>query len=73
MESNHAKLPFRAVCKFAFGGIDLRIYRLLVLPLVLFNLHPFGVAAFFPGDPLDVSVSLVRCRSLWRTTTGVEF
>ena len=54
MESNHAKLPFRAVCKFAFGGIDLRIYRLFILALDLLNLQPFGVASFFPGAPLDV-------------------
>ena len=53
-ESNGAKLPFRAVCKFAFGGIDLRIYSSFFLPFVLFNLRPFGVASFFPGGPLDV-------------------
>ncbi len=53
-ESNRAKLPFRAVCKFAFGGIDLRIYSSFFLPFVLFNLQPFGVAAFIPGGPLDM-------------------
>ena len=53
-ESNRAKLPFRAVCKFAFGGIDFCIYRMLVLPLVLFNLQLFGGVSFFPGGPLDV-------------------
>ena len=53
-ESNRAKLPFRAVCKFAIGGIDLRIYSSFFLPLVLFNLQPFGLMAFFPGGPLDV-------------------
>jgi len=53
-ESNRAKLPFRAVCKFAFGGIDFRIYRMLVLPLILFNLQLFGDVSFFPGGPLDV-------------------
>ena len=53
-ESNGAKLPFRAVCKFAFGGIDLRIYSSFFLPFALFNMRPFGVASFFPGGPLDV-------------------
>ena len=31
------------------------IYWLLVLPLLLLNLQPLGVASFFPGAPLDVS------------------
>jgi hypothetical protein len=51
-ESDRAKLPFRAVCKFAFGGIDLRIYRLFILAHDLFKLAAIRCCVFLSGRAL---------------------
>jgi hypothetical protein len=51
-ESDRAKLPFRAVCKFAFGGIDLHINSPFFLPLCPFKLATVRRYGFLSGRPL---------------------
>jgi hypothetical protein len=51
-DSMQAKLPFRAVCKFAFCRNDLHIYRLLVLALIPFKLTAVRGCVFLSGISL---------------------
>jgi hypothetical protein len=51
-DNKQAKLPFRAVCKFAFCRIDLHIYRLLVLALIPFKLTAVRGCVFLSGISL---------------------